>query len=188
MSAKIDHLIEANPDMADAALTYRLRSIVFENSSVRVKRAKLIALADEHVTALAPLVICKVGCSHCCKISVPILEHEAVRLAEASGRTMRRLDHRTIEEVMTAGLEFVGRPCPFLLNEKCSVYASRPLVCRVHHSLNDDVSACEENVSLKPTRHVLMYDPDALEMPYAYVNHKAHSDEPWGNIAEFFPE
>jgi hypothetical protein len=32
-----------------------------------------------------------------------------------------------------------------------------------------------------------MYDPDALEVPYAYVNHKARSDEPWGNIAEFFP-
>lgn len=49
MTEKIDRLLAAHPEMEDGPLTYRLRSILFANSSLRVKRAKIIALADEHM-------------------------------------------------------------------------------------------------------------------------------------------
>lgn len=187
MSDKIDQIIAENPEMGDRALTTRLRWIVFENSSVKVKRARVIAIADEQVKSLSTHVACKIGCSHCCKLSTPILEHEAERLQKASGRPMTRLLHRTLEEVALAGLEFVGKPCPFLIDDKCSVYQSRPLICRVHHSLNPDESACAANVSLNPTGVVTMYDADALEIPYLYLNSRVRPDEPFGNIGEFFP-
>jgi len=33
-----------------------------------------------------------------------------------------------------------------------------------------------------------MYDPDLLEEPYIALNVKHNPAEPWGNIAEFFPD
>jgi hypothetical protein len=33
-----------------------------------------------------------------------------------------------------------------------------------------------------------MYDPDILEMPYMELNAMHNLTEPWGNIAEFFPD
>ena len=187
MSESIDQIIAENPGMAGEALNIRLRRIIFENSSIKAKRARVIKIADEHVMALTAYAACKVGCSHCCRLSIPILEHEAKKLEEASGRAMTRLVHRSLEEVALAGLQFVGKPCPFLVDDRCSVYESRPLVCRVHHSLNEDDSACAENVSLNPIREVIMYDPDALEVPYLYLNSRLRAREPFGNIGEFFP-
>jgi hypothetical protein len=33
-----------------------------------------------------------------------------------------------------------------------------------------------------------MYDPDFIEAPYMALNAAHNPAEPWGNIAEFFPD
>jgi Fe-S-cluster containining protein len=58
-----------------------------------------------------------------------IYEHEAIRLAEVTGRAMTRLPHRPREVVYMQGDRFNGKPCPFLIKHRCSVYEDLPMVC-----------------------------------------------------------
>ena len=104
-------------------------------------------------------VSCKVGCAACCRQAVPLSLHEAevlrrlvanmepglrarveARFAEAA----RRMEEAGLIEAMRgiAGLDEIGRrdlalkylslwlACPFLEDEKCSIYEHRPMRCR----------------------------------------------------------
>lgn len=39
---------------------------------------------------------------------------------------------------------YAGTACPLLKDRLCSIYAHRPLACRVHHSLEGSPSACDD--------------------------------------------
>jgi Putative zinc- or iron-chelating domain len=93
---------------------------------------------------------CRKGCSYCCHGMVTVTAPEAFRLARLVGAPgsgspselefMRRA-------ALTAGLspmQRLGRKlaCPFLAERSCSVYASRPLICRQLVSLT--VEPCIE--------------------------------------------
>lgn len=73
---------------------------------------------------------CKPGCSKCCENGdYPLsnielqylmqgfinLDDESKKVIQANKKTMKR-----------------GGKCPFLVNNRCSVYSHRPIVCRVH--------------------------------------------------------
>lgn len=182
---KMKALLESHPWMADDQIGQILGGIVRENASVKSRRRKVITIANRVTAALEPYVACKPGCSDCCHMNTMIYEHEAIRLAEVTGRKMVRLPYRPLNQVAVDGAEFNGKPCTFLVENKCSVYEDRPLVCRTHHSLRDDASQCDMNSAnhLRPP----MYDPDILEVPYMELNASHNRAEPWGNIAEFFP-
>lgn len=185
---KMDDLIRMHPWMEPSRIESELRKVVRENTSAKLKRKKVIAIANRTVDALAPYVACKPGCSHCCYMNTMIYEHEAVRLAEVTGRKMKRLPHRPLALVYLAGDRFNGKPCTFLVNNECSVYDDRPLVCRVHHSLHDDASLCDMSIPASEAVRPPMYDPDLVEIPYSEINAAHNAREPWGNIAEFFPD
>jgi len=184
--AKMKALLESHTWMVDDQIGQILSRIVRENASAKSKRRKVIAIANRVTAALEPYVACKPGCSDCCHMNTMIYEHEAIRLAEVTGRKMVRLPYRPLNQVALDGAEFNGKPCTFLVENKCSVYEDRPLVCRTHHSLRDDASQCNMNSAnhLRPP----MYDPDILEVPYMELNASHNRAEPWGNIAEFFPD
>lgn len=188
VNQKLVALLAGQPWMGREQVDQELSNIARENASVKSKRRKIIAIADRMTAALKPYVACKAECSQCCHMSTVIYEHEAIRLAEVSGRKMKRLPFRMREVVMVDGDKFNGKACPFLVQNKCSVYEDRPLVCRTHHSLRDEASECSmerhEVERIRPP----MYDPDILEVPYMEL-HAAHNPgEPCGNIAEFFPD
>jgi Fe-S-cluster containining protein len=105
-------------------------------------------------------VSCRAGCGACCRQLVPVSEPEARRLAELVRRLpdperaaveerfgralealapdgllarLRACDTLTDrEERRRIGLEYFSRglPCPFLVNESCSIHPDRPLACR----------------------------------------------------------
>ncbi len=98
---------------------------------------------------------CRAGCGHCCHQVVgatapevlAIYEHlRASRTADELARVAARIrnadekargltpDERTSPEL----------PCPFLEEERCSVYEVRPLACRGKTSL--DAAACERTL------------------------------------------
>lgn len=185
---KLRALVETNPWLAPEQMVRQIAKISNENASLRSKRRKVIAIVDRVSTALVPYVACKPGCSQCCHMNTIIYEHEAIRLAEVTGKTMRRLPYRERDEVAIAGAQFDQTPCPFLVDHKCSVYEHRPLVCRTHHSLRDSADLCSTNVPRAEILRAPMYDPDILETPYLYMNDAHNPDEPMGNIAEFFPD
>ena len=185
---KLEECIATNPWMEPAILSQRVRRIALENASTKIKLKKLIKLSDATVDALRPHTACRAGCAHCCRLPTLIYEHEAVVMAEASGHEMVRPPYRSREEVLTASLTYYGHSCPFLIDSKCSIYEHRPVVCRVHHSLNDDESNCEKRLLLGNVVEIPQYDPDIIEMPYHYLVLARNARETWGCIPEFFPK
>lgn len=184
---KLQQLLEEHPWMMPESMEREMARIANQNASTKSKRRKVIAIANRITSALEPYVACKPGCSSCCHMNTIIYEHEAIRLAEVSGRKMTRVGFRTRDIVVSEGYKFNGRPCPFLVNAQCSVYEDRPLVCRTHHSLRDDAEQCRMDVPASRQIRPPMYDPDILEMPYMELNAVHNLTESWGNIAEFFP-
>jgi Fe-S-cluster containining protein len=185
---KLKAVLAAHPWMALEQIMEDVARIVSENASVKSKRRKVIAIANRMTDALAPHVACKSGCSQCCHMNTVIYEHEAIRLAEVTGRKMVRLPFRTLDVAHAEGLKFNGKPCPFLVDSKCSVYEDRPLQCRTHHSLRDSADLCSMDIPEAEQTRPPMYDPDLIEVPYREMNTAYREMEPCGNIGEFFPD
>lgn len=105
------------------------------------KRIRLILEAADLLVAPAlPLAPCRKGCSHCCHQAVTITEAEARKLAEVSGRNIAALPR---DIVPSTDAELAGVPCPFLVDGACSVYAVRPLACRLLINLDRDALLCQ---------------------------------------------
>lgn len=114
-------------------------ALAHENASPKTKLGKVYRLADAAAVAAAPYVACRKACSACCKMNVSITSLEAERLAAVSGRRMQ-VPHRPVTH--DEG-RFAGVPCPFLVDDVCSVYDSRPYACRTHFSFDLDSYWCQ---------------------------------------------
>jgi Fe-S-cluster containining protein len=100
---------------------------------------------------------CAPGCDFCCYLPVDVLTPEAYRITAYLEQT------RSPEELATLVYrlgaqgqhDFGIRPCVFLANGRCSIYAVRPMVCRGYNSLSKE--SCEAyhhdaSVDLKGTK------------------------------------
>jgi Fe-S-cluster containining protein len=78
-------------------------------------------------------LVCRAGCSGCCHhhLSVFAVEADEIRRAieAASDQTRARIEAqaRAVIEREALGEEVA---CPLLLDDRCSIYESRPLICR----------------------------------------------------------
>ena len=100
--------------------------VVNENASARSKLRRIYRLTDEMSAFRQEHVACKKGCSACCQMNVTVSSVEAESIAAATGRIAANLT----ESVAHSQDEFVGKPCPFLHADECSIYDHRPLACR----------------------------------------------------------
>ncbi|MGH9938521.1 MAG: YkgJ family cysteine cluster protein [Blastocatellia bacterium] len=78
-------------------------------------------------------LVCRAGCSGCCHhhLSVFAVEAEEARAAvEALPAPRRKQVEEQAREVIKR--EAQGKPvsCPLLIDDRCSIYQSRPLICR----------------------------------------------------------
>ncbi len=89
----------------------------------------------EHVNKYTP---CKKGCSYCCSYYITISDIE-IQLIEKNHKEIKRRKQFNTDN------KGVGTPCLFLKNGGCSIYESRPYVCRRHVMLTPDSSACTES-------------------------------------------
>ncbi len=88
--------------------------------------ARLAARYSKHL-------VCRAGCSGCCRhhLSVFPVEARAARAAiEALPDDLRLRVEQQAREVIER--EAAGEPvaCPLLVDDRCSIYQSRPLICR----------------------------------------------------------
>lgn len=113
--------------------------IVHEHSSAKSKLAKVYRLVAEFAHAARPFVACAKGCSACCRMNVAVTSLEADRLAVVSGKPMAQVR----APVKHASDRFSGVPCPFLVNDACTVYDARPYACRAHHSFDSTSYWCQ---------------------------------------------
>jgi len=110
---------------------------------------KIIARAiDESVTKPA----CKAGCFYCCYYKVEVKAHEMLLIHEYMKKNLTTDLCEQILGSAAANAELIytltpkehlstNIKCPFLIENKCSVYEVRPFRCRSFHSLQ--VDTCE---------------------------------------------
>jgi hypothetical protein len=93
--------------------------------------------------AAAPADIqCRSGCTFCCHQNVDVTIPEAILVALRLGDEADPRRAAVVEAAAQfAGLDneariATGRPCPMLVDRRCSVYEARPLTCRSFTSPN----------------------------------------------------
>lgn len=117
---------------------------------------------------------CGAGCSHCChqNVEVSIPEAILVSLQVADPDDPRRTNILETADAIAHLSEderfLCGRPCPLLVDHKCSVYDNRPLLCRA--TLSPSAQGCRDALQGKQgavqiyalPQYVAIADKDAL--------------------------
>ena len=84
---------------------------------------------------------CKQGCAHCCKrgnFPLSKLEFEYLMLGyEELDETTKDIIKNNINELKKLE-DTESYICPFLINDVCSIYKNRPIVCRAFGVLTED--------------------------------------------------
>src|SRR5579863_9591807 len=90
----------------------------------------------DQTLATNPHIGCRAGCAHCCYQNVEVTIPEAILAAThladpADPRRPKLLETASALRGMTnAERRRTGRPCPLLVDNRCSIYEDRPLACR----------------------------------------------------------
>ncbi len=119
------------------------------------KLTRLYEVMDKLFEFVAPFIPCSKGCDKCCHYSITVSEIE-IQLIEKEQKIKRN------------GLPVIetnhhGNPCAFLKNNVCSIYKSRPYVCRRHTMMASSSYYCDPNISLDYKFAMLqMSEPDRL--------------------------
>lgn len=110
---------------------------------------------------------CKKGCSMCCKVERTVFAIEADSIATQI-KTLPKEQQNTLKEHQAqTGV------CPFLIEDSCSIYPFRPLICRTHGLpllyLDDDMenwnlTFCEKNFTM--TSEDFSFDDEYLNMEH----------------------
>lgn len=93
----------------------------------------LVATLSQNV---ASEIDCKT-CANCCKsLSVAANYQDTAKLAEAVDLETQEFKAKYMKRDFAGDMVFKQRPCPFLKSNLCSVYESRPSVCRTYPHLD----------------------------------------------------
>ena len=147
------------------------------------KVIRLRRIADEAAKVIAPFTPCSKGCSACCHNPAIISEFEAMLIAQSTG-TPAATPERVFDPTAAAETRreyhshHAGVACSFLKDGLCSIYAQRPTVCRVQHSLDDSATGCDGG-----------RQPAALELTEIYQAERRMMGRLmiYADIREFFP-
>lgn len=161
----------------------KLKKLAAQAARAKCMTAKFALLRELvwHVeNALIGLTPCQDKCSHCCNMPVVISQAEADLIGKQIGRTPKRVQYRR-----EANDSYIGQPCPFLKNDRCSIYSARPFECRTHYSAEPDNVPCHLVPGEKITvRYFNMNQFDNL----LWTALGPAELEKTADIREFFPE
>lgn len=113
--------------------------------------AAVCDVLDECGKTVLPLA-CRAGCAWCCYLQVSVTAPEAVLVAEylrqsLSAEALAAVTARVVGlDAVTRGMTpqeriELRRPCALLVDNRCSVYEARPIMCRGWNSV--DAAQCE---------------------------------------------
>lgn len=173
-----DKLVADHPWLPD--LSSEIGKILNANAGVRSKFAQLNKLADRIAEAVSTVAACRRGCSYCCNISVAISSFEAEKIAEITGRAISPL--KASINLDSIANDNYNKPCPFSVENECSIYEHRPLACRLHFNIDDTPFFCDTKI-LPEDSAVPNVDLGMFWMAYAGLFLKL----PLGDIRDFFP-
>lgn len=129
-------------------------------------------------TVMKDVAACREGCAHCCYTPVLISHVEAEVISKLTGHPMVSPSEYTIEPNMS----YLGVPCPFLKDDRCSIYSSRPFACRVHYNMDRDNAQCVLGSAPKIVRY---FDRRSFDM--VYVTALSTDDMRYADVRDFFP-
>lgn len=114
-----------------------------------------------------PDVACCRGCTACCYLPVRTDPGTVLRLAEHVRETWTPIQQRALERRVNAHIAAVEAnpeappsarpPCPFLVDDMCSVHELRPLVCRAMNAF--DVDDCLKATDTGKVRGAIRGNP-----------------------------
>lgn len=185
--AKLQAIQQAMTPQWKESMRSRLDNLGSMASSPRSKLPKFYLLVEEFGEIRSPHVACKAGCSACCRtIPVEISDLEAQHITKATG-----IASAPLPPGRHTSFDFLDTPCPFLVDNQCSIYEHRPFNCRSLAVVDRDALTCNEvNTALTVAK-----DPRAVPA----VMSKAQQFEPlyskivkrpgmvWADIRQFFP-
>jgi Fe-S-cluster containining protein len=181
--ARVDRFNERLRPYVERVKALGAQAVRANNPAAKVKLLR--EMLDPVTAAANGLAACGKGCSRCCHINVTLSAEEAEIIGKEIGvkpvmpARFIKLDER--EETMA---DHYGTPCPFLVNEQCSIYESRPLACRTLFNMDSDALLCT----------VVPGDPPKVP----YLDHRnftnvivrAFMDSPlrYADLRDFFPK
>lgn len=167
-------------------LPREVKKILNLNASRQSKLNKLFELADRIIEAVGSSSACRgAGCSFCCYQSVSISAIEAERIQNLTGIRAKLDQSQLYEELGTDTDLFRARnfrkPCTFLSNGRCDIFAARPLACRLLFNVGASPAACHPGIPIEKSR-VASLDFSAIWMAYVAIAEPNQAD-----VRDFFP-
>jgi hypothetical protein len=159
------------------------------NAAIRAKRrAAKVELLREMLDILNAaadgIAACRKGCGACCHVSVILSADEAEVIGKEIGVPVAppsRYEKRG--STADAAKQHYGTPCPFLVNDQCSIYASRPLACRTLFNMDGDALLCSIVPDAPPKVPYLDHMQFTMVIAQAFM----HSMDAHADLREFFP-
>ena len=163
---------------------------------------KIYNYLDEFNKFVKTFAKCARGCgSHCCYIPVMLTYTEAQYIGFKKGIKVNKPVTLMPDPVMPKFIDYskYHNKCPFLNDQKdCSIYGSRPFVCRTYHILENPI-VCKDlikdhflygspRIRLNPNGILMDFSNDVFTSLYSTImvyNHR--KGFPFNDIREFFP-
>ncbi len=126
-------------DAVKRQIEHDLTAALSSRRNFEARYDAFLAAAEQVTRLVGPKSACRRGCTHCCHIPVAVTEVEAEVIAKRIGVKAR---HEA--PILPPGERGYGydKPCPFLANGSCSIYANRPVTCRLHFNMDRDDLLC----------------------------------------------
>lgn len=176
-----DRVAQANVRLKPLIPTLEAANAFLSDGSkgnVKQRLTSLRNVANLMSKAVGEVSACRQGCSHCCHIPVSLSKAEAQLIGSLIGVKPVQ-DAQTSETDRTAyGYD---RPCPFLEEGACSIYAHRPFACRALLNMDRDDLLCQ------------LVEGKAIPVPYLNMSSWqilyviGTEGSPLGDIRAFFP-
>jgi uncharacterized protein len=135
----IDAFYDAISEAQSRELRELPKRISTMNARASVKLRQVSVVADEVFRLAEGRAACARGCAHCCHGAVPITAAEARFIGEQIGVQPSDVANSPRRSKQSFSTE---TPCLFLKNGECSIYESRPLLCRTHFNFDRDNYWC----------------------------------------------
>ena len=144
-------------------------------------------------------IACTTGCSLCCFSHVAVTPQEAFNIAlhlaekfsvSEVGKTLEACT-ACADGYESAGLQEFSKkyfcPCPFLKDNKCSIYEVRPITCR--NWISHDLEACNVSYESKNTISVPQNGMIMIQKDLIFAGQHTYLDSLGinGRIASFLP-
>lgn len=162
---------------------------LYKETSYRLKKGpvipimkKFLTYVDELNKILSEYSPCKKGCPFCCDVPVAVSDLEILLINEYLNKNnipYKKLNYNKLFSKNNSpkeliGGKYMGKKCPFLKNNSCSIYPSRPFVCRKHIAIGNIPCSLTVENNIDDGGYVILNTYDLIISYYMAKNIKRY--------------